>query len=120
MKILTAILLLVSGTVSANQVRMVEGNYVRYEGTEYESIFLPCQSTEVWSLDGGNAFDALVDYYSNSRTSTASEIRTSLMLDVLPVDRTENPGSHIDAVAKVIAIVSLSEDENEVVSCRDD
>jgi hypothetical protein len=105
---------------SANQTQIVDGNYLRYEGTEFESMFFPCQSTEVWSLNGGNAFDNLVDYYRNSRTNTADEIRASLMLNVFLVDKTEHPNSNIDAVAKVVAIVSISEDENEVSSCREE
>jgi len=120
MKTLATIVLFVSCTVSANQLQIVDGNYLRYEETEYESIFFPCQSTEVWSLNGGKAFEALVDYYRNSRTNTSGEIRTSLMLDILPINKTEHPSSHIDAVAKVIAIVSISEYENEIISCREE
>ena len=118
MKTLATIVLFISCAVSANQAQIVDGNYQRYEGTEFESMFFPCQSAEVWLISGGNAFDALVDYYRNSRTSASGEIRTSLVLDVLSIDKTEHPGSQIDAVAKVIAIVSISEDENEIVSCR--
>lgn len=120
MKILATSLLVVSCAVSANQTLIVDGNYLRYEGTEYESMFFPCQTTEVWSVRGGGAFAALVDYYRNSRTNTSSEIRASLMLNVLPVNKAEHPDSQIDAVAKVIAIISISDDENEIILCREE
>ena len=118
-KILAAIALFAAFGASANPAQIVDGNYLRYEGSEYESMFFPCQTTEVWSINGGIAFDALVDYYRNARTGTSGEIRTVLMLDVLPIHRTEHPGSQIDAVTKVMAIVSISEAENEVSSCRE-
>ena len=117
-KIIAATLLIAITTTSANATQIVDGNYLRYADSEYENMFFPCQSTEVWSLEGGSAFDALVDYYRNSRTVSSSEIRTSLMLNVLPVDKTEHPGSHIDAVAQVIAILSISENATEVTACR--
>ena len=120
MKILATLVLFVSCAVSASQTQIIDGNYLRYEGTEFESVFFPCQSTEVWSINGGKAFDALVDYYRNSRTNPSAEIRTSLMLSVSPVDKTEHPGSNIDAIGEVIAIVSISEDENEIKSCREE
>ena len=119
MRLLATLLLWVSAAVSANQSLIVDGNYLRYDGTEYESMFFPCQTTEVWSIDGGNAFAALVDYYRNSRTNTSGEMRISLMLNVAPTDKLENPDSHLDAVAKVSAIISISEDETEVGSCRE-
>ena len=120
MKILATILFFVSTAVSANQLLIVDGNYLRYEGTEFESMFFPCQTAEVWSVDGGSAFGVLVDYYQNSRVDGPGEIRTSLLLSFAPVDKTENPGSHIDAVAEVIAILSISEDAGEIGSCRQD
>ena len=120
MKILATIVLFVSCTVSADQTQIVDGNYLRYEGTEFESMFFPCQSTEVWSINGGEAFDALVDYYRNSRTNTSGEIRTSLMLNVLLINKSDHPSSNIDAIAKVIAVVSISEDENEIIYCREE
>ncbi len=118
MKILTIVVLFISSTVFANQSQVVDGNYLRYEETEYESMFFPCHSAEVWSLNGGEALDTLVDYYRNSRTNSSGEMRVTLNLNVIPVDKADNPGSQIDAVAKVIAIVSISEDENEIASCR--
>ena len=108
MKRLFALLLLVSATASANQKLIVEGNYLRYEGAEYESAFFPCYSTEVWTIDGGNAYHALVDFYRNSQTNENGEIRASLELIVSPIDRTEYPDSHFD----------ISQDENEINSCR--
>ena len=119
MKILATTLLFMSFAVSASPTRIVDGNYLRYEATEYESMFFPCQSTEVWSIDGGNALDALVDYYRNSPAHASGEIRTALMLNVSPIDRTEHPGTQIDAVARVIAIISLSNSEDEIVACRE-
>lgn len=119
-KILATIVLFVSCTVSANQTQIVDGNYLRYEGTEFESVFFPCQSTEVWSINGGHAYDALVDYYRNSRARKSGEIRTALKLIVSPINKIEHPGSNIDAVTKVIAVVSISEDENEIISCREE
>ena len=120
MKTLAAIVLLVSCKVSASQSQIIDGNYLRYEGTEFESMFFPCQSTEVWSINGGNAFDALVDYYRNSRINTSGEIRTSLVLAISPINKAEQPDSQIDALAKVMAVVSISEDKNEIISCRED
>lgn len=120
MKILATTVLFISCTVSANQAQIVDGNYLRYEGTEFESVFFPCQSSEVWSIAGGQAFDALVDYYRNSRTNKSGEIRTALKLNVSSINKMEHPNSHIDAVAEVIAIVSIAEDENEIISCREE
>ena len=120
MKILATLVLFVSCAVSANQTRIIDGNYLRYEGTEFDSVFFPCQSTEVWSINGGKAFDALVDYYRNSRINKSGEIKISLKLVVSPINKTEQPNSHIDAVARVIAIVSISEDVNEIISCREE
>lgn len=105
---------------AAAQAQIVDGIYLRYESTQYESIFLPCSSTEVWSIDGGDALHALVDYYRNSRASAADEIRTSLLLDILPVDRVEHPNSQIEAAATVIAVLSISEVESEIDTCRAD
>ena len=118
MRLLATIAIIVSCATSANQTQIVDGNYLRFEGTEYDSMFFPCQGTEVWSLNGGEALGNLIDYYKNSRTGTSGEIRTSLMLIVSPVNKTEHPNSNIDAVGKVIAIVSISEDKNEINSCR--
>ena len=120
MKILATLVLFVSCAVSANQTKIIDGNYLRYEGTEFDSVFFPCQSTEVWAINGGKAFDALVDYYKNSRINKSSEIKFSLKLVVSPINKTEHPNSHIDAVARVIAVVSISEDVNEITSCREE
>ena len=120
MKILATLVLFVSCAVSANQTRIIDGNYLRYEGTEFDSVFFPCQSTEVWAIDGGKAFDALVDYYRNSRINKSGEIKISLKLVVSPINKTEHPNSQIDAVARVIAVVSISEDINEIISCREE
>ena len=120
MKILATLVLFVSCAVSANQTKIIDGNYLRYEGTEFDSVFFPCQSTEVWAINGGKAFDALVDYYKNSRINKSSEIKFSLKLVVSPINKTEHPNSHIDAVARVIAVVSISEDINEIISCREE
>lgn len=117
-KIAAATLLIAITMTSANATQIVDGNYLRYADSEYENMFFPCQSTEVWSLEGGGAFEALVDYYRNSRNVSSSEIRTSLMLNVVTVDKTEHPGSHIDAVAEVAAILSISEDAIEISTCR--
>ena len=92
---------------------------MRYEGAEYESVFFPCQNAEVWSINGGEAFDALVDFYRNSRTNQYGEIRTALELIVSPINKAVSPDSHYDAVAEVTAVISISEDENEINSCRD-
>jgi hypothetical protein len=118
MKILATLVFFLSWTVSASPAQIIDGNYQRFEGTDFESIFFPCQSTEVWSLDGGKAFDALVDYYRNSQTNISGEIRFSLQMVVSPIDKAENPNSPIDAVARVIAIVGISEDVNEITFCR--
>ena len=91
---------------------------MRYESAEFENAFFPCQSAEVWSVVGGEAFDALVDFYRNSQTNQYGEIRTALELIVSPINRTVSPNSHFDAVVEVTAIISLSEDENEIKSCR--
>ncbi len=117
-QIVTATLLIATSTASVGATQIVDGNYLRYAESEYENMFFPCQSTDVWSIEGGSAFDALVDYYRNSKTISSSEIRTSLMLNISPVDKTEHPGSHIDAVAEVIAILSISEDASEITTCR--
>ena len=119
-RILGLTLILVSSVTSAIETRIVEGNYLRYAGSEFDSAFFPCHSTEVWSITGGEAFDALLDFYGTSRTSHNGEIRTSLELIVSPIDKVENPNSHFDAVAEVTAVISISEDENEVNSCRND
>ena len=119
MRILATIAFFIfSCQVCANPTQIVDGNYQRYDGTGFDSMFFPCQSTEVWSIAGGEALEALVDYYRHSRTGTTAEIRTSLVLSVLPVDKTENPASNIDAIGQVLAVVSISEDENEIDSCR--
>ena len=118
MKILAALVFFLSWTVSASPAQIIDGNYQRFEGTDFESIFFPCQSTEVWLLDGGKAFDALVDYYRNSQTDISGEIRFSLQMVVSPIDKAENPNSPIDAVARVIAIVGISEDVSEITFCR--
>ena len=118
MKILAILVFLLPWAVSASPAQIVDGNYQRFEGTDFESVFFPCQSTEVWSLDGGKSFHALVDYYRNSRAKQSGEIKFSLQLVVSPIDKIEHPDSHIDAVAKVIAIVGISEDVNEISSCR--
>ena len=119
MKILATIVLFISFAASANQTEIIDGNYLRYEGSQYESMFFPCQSTEVWSINGGIAFEALVDYYRNSRMDTTGEIRTSLMVHVFPINKVEHPSSQIDAVATVLAVVSLTEDEDVISSCRE-
>lgn len=120
MKTLATFVILFSSAVSANQSYIVDGNYLRYEGTAYESLFFPCQSAEVWSINGGNALESLVDYYKNSRSNISGEMRTSLMLNVSPINRAEQPGSQLDAVANVTAIISISEDSNEIGSCREE
>jgi hypothetical protein len=118
MKILATLVFFLPWTVSASPAQIIDGNYQRFEGTDFESIFFPCRSTEVWSLEGGKAFDALVDYYRSSHTNKSGEIKFSLQMVVSPIDKAENPNSHIDAVARVIAIVGISEDVNEITSCR--
>lgn len=109
-----------SCAAAAGQPRIVDGNYLRYESTQFESIFLPCSSTEVWSINGGDALHALVDYYRNSRANPAAEIRAALLLDILPVNRAEQPDAQIDAAATVIAVLSISEMEGEIDSCREE
>lgn len=115
--LLAALLLPVCGAAAANP-QIVDGNYLRYEDTQYESIFLPCFGTEVWSIAGGAALGALVDYYRNSRASASAEIRTALLLHVSPVDKAAQPGAPIDAEARALAIVSISEAEYEILACR--
>ena len=118
MKILATLVFFLPWTISASPAQIIDGNYQRFEGTDFESIFFPCRSTEVWSLEGGKAFDALVDYYRNSQTNKSGEIKFSIQMVVSPIDKAENPNSHIDAVARVIAIVGISEDINEITACR--
>ena len=118
MKLLITLLLLTSWPACADQLRIVDGNYLRYEGTDYESAFFPCQSSEVWSIDGGKAFAALVDFYQNTRSGQNGEIRASLELLVLPIDKVQFPNSHFDAVARVAAVISISEAADEIASCR--
>ena len=120
MKILVVTLVLTSWTVSANQALIVDGTYLRYEGGEFESAFFPCMNSEVWSIEGGTALDSLVDYYRNSKANGMGEIRALLELVVSPVNESEAPNSHFDAVAEVTAIISISEDKNEISLCRDD
>ena len=118
MKTLSAILLLIACAASANAAQIVDGNYLRYEGTGFESMFFPCQSSEVWAIEGGEAVGVLVDYYRNYRIGVSNQLRTALVLTISPVDRSENPASQIDAVGSVVAILSISEDENAIASCR--
>ena len=119
MRYLCAALLLLSSAVVAGPTQIVDGNYLRYEGTPYGSLFLPCRSTQVWRIDGGSAKATLLDYYRNSRASQIAEMRATLVLTVEPIDKTENPDSTIDAITAAEAIVSISEDEQAIRSCRD-
>ena len=118
MRVLSAALVLVSFAVSADPIRIVDGNYLRYDATGFNSLFLPCQSEEVWSIEGGTASESLVDYYRNHKTSASAEIRVTLMLSVSPIDRIKHPGSQVEATARVNAILSISEDAGEIAGCR--
>ena len=118
MRHLTLILLLVSITAAANESVEISGTYLRYEGAEYESALLPCSSDEVWWLEGGAAYNDLIEIYQASIKNEYGEILVSLRLSVTPTDRTKYPNSHYDASATVDSILSTSSNKREIHECK--
>ena len=118
MRNLAPILLLVSTTAAASESVEIPGTYLRYEGAEYESALLPCNSDEVWWLEGGAAFDDLIEIYQSSVKNEYGEILVSLRLSVTRTDRTKYPNSHYDASATVDSVLSTSSNKSEIHECK--
>lgn len=83
------------------------GKYLRYEGAEYESSFIPCGSKEVWLLEGGPAFKNLVDGYSMTPKNQYDEVMVVVRLNVTRIDQNKHPQSHYSATATVSGVVSI-------------
>lgn len=118
MKNLTILLLLFSPALASSEATEIAGLYLRYEGAEYESAFIPCHKNEVWWLEGGIAYDDLVDKYRASAKNEFGEILVSLRLKVEPTDRAKYPNSHYHASATVMAVAAVSSDVEEIEACR--
>lgn len=118
MRNLAPILLLVSITAAAAEPIEISGIYLRYEGAEYKSALLPCSSDEVWWLEGGAAYNDLIEIYQASLKNEYGEILVSLRLSVTPTDRTKYPNSNYDASATVDSILSTSSNKSEIRECK--
>ena len=105
MKLITLCFLLVPLTPAAKDTIEISGEYLRYEGGEYESAFIPCAKNEVWSLNGGAAYSELVQKSRASPTNKYGETFFTLQLTVTPIDKQEYPNSHYAATATVESIV---------------
>lgn len=105
MKPLAFCLLLIPLTSAAGDRLEISGKYLRYEGGEYESAFIPCGKNEVWSLNGGAAYDELVQTYRTSTTNKYGELLITLQLTVTTINKSQFPNSHYAATATVDRIV---------------
>lgn len=98
-------LLLIPLTSAAGDRLEVSGKYLRYEGGEYESAFIPCAGNEVWSLNGGVAYSELVQKYRASAANKYGELLVTLQVTVTAIDKRKYPNSHYAATATVDRIV---------------
>ena len=105
-------------SINASSTEVFDGLYLRYEGAEYESAFIPCKVSGVWFITGEEALEQLKIKYSNLPHSKYGEIWASLELVVEPIDKDENPNSHYEAVATVVSIINAEYDEGKIASCR--
>ena len=67
---------------------LYQGIFIYAEGAEYESVFIPCDSKEVWRVAEGSKQKHLV---AKASTTTTKEIPVSLVLDVTPTDKRKYP-----------------------------
>ncbi len=82
-----------------------KGKYLRYEGAEYESAFIPCGVEGVWLLERGESLKNLVSLYSQHEKNKFGEIHVVLNLNVTPIDKKLYPNSHYTAFASVEGII---------------
>ena len=118
MKILAFPLLFFCSALSSNEGTEFSGLYLRYEGAEYESAFIPCHTNEVWWIEGGAAYDELVNIYRASTKNEFGEILVSLELNVERIHKTKYPNSHYDASATVSTVAVVAFDDDTIAACR--
>src|SRR5690349_23638642 len=105
MKLLVGVLLLAQLTGEYEQ--QVTGTYVRYEGAEPESAFLPCGSKRAWSVEGGAAFAELVKGYGKASKDKHGGVMATLRLRITPTAEDKEDHGHYDATATVVDVVNL-------------
>ena len=93
--------------VASATTQQVTGQYLRYEGAEYESAFIPCGRKEVWDLGGGPALEKLIRKYRAAPRDAYGGVMVTLKLHVTPTDRGRYPNSHYEAEADVYEVVQL-------------
>jgi hypothetical protein len=102
MIVLPSLLLVASATTL-----QVTGQYLRYEGAEYESAFIPCGRKEVWDVSGGPALENLIRQYRAAPQDAYGGVMVTLKLRVTPTDKREYPNSHYKAEADVYEVVQV-------------
>jgi hypothetical protein len=103
--VLFAAALILSACVHATEYT---GIYLRQpEGTEYESVFMPCGFKEIWRIERGPAYQQLVTAYENTPHQQYGEVLATLELKVTKTDRTLYPQEHSDGEAVVERVIRV-------------
>lgn len=100
------------------KAQIVKGLYLDYEGGEYERTFIPCNSEEIWKVEGEDVYSQLSSIYKTSALTQYGELFIVVEGYHFPVDKSKFHSSHYSGVFQMLRIINTSVDAKSIDECR--
>ena len=102
-----SLLVLFASLAVAREPVQVSGYFVRYQGRDAASSFVPCGSNEAWSIYGGAAHAQLIRAYRSAHKNQNGEVFVTLLLQVTHIESSKASRAHYTATAKAVRVIRV-------------